>query len=201
MTYQLEGRMSEFCTCYVPCPCSLGEDPDGGTCEGVLAWHIDKGSINDIDVSGLTIALVVDLPGNGMNGNWKAAGYVSDTASQKQSQLLKDIWSGKLGGPVGDLVGLIGEMMGWEQVPISFDMEKGEGNLTIGDIVEGTMAPMIGALGERVTLSDSVFATYPGAPTYVAKASNYRRDARQHGFKPIHLQGRNATLVYFRFAA
>jgi hypothetical protein len=55
MGYQLEGRLLEVCSCNVLCPCWVGEDPDGGECDGVVNWHVDKGTINRLDVSGLTV--------------------------------------------------------------------------------------------------------------------------------------------------
>ena len=42
MAYQLEGRLLEVCTCNTLCPCWVGDDPDYGTCDGVLSWQIDK---------------------------------------------------------------------------------------------------------------------------------------------------------------
>ena len=54
MAYQLEGRLLEVCTCNILCPCWVGEDPDGGTCDGLFAWHFDKGSMNGTDVTGRT---------------------------------------------------------------------------------------------------------------------------------------------------
>src|SRR5262245_59537515 len=33
MAYTLEGQLLEVCTCNILCPCWVGEDPDGGTCD------------------------------------------------------------------------------------------------------------------------------------------------------------------------
>src|SRR5262245_38851819 len=52
MSDQVEGRLLEVCTCGILCPCWVGEDPDGGTCDSALAWRIDNGNIEGIDVSG-----------------------------------------------------------------------------------------------------------------------------------------------------
>ena len=41
MTYHVEGRLLEVCNCAILCPCWVGEDPDPGTCDSVLAWAID----------------------------------------------------------------------------------------------------------------------------------------------------------------
>ena len=43
MAYHLEGRLLEVCDCRVLCPCWIGEDPDNGTCDSVLAYRFDKG--------------------------------------------------------------------------------------------------------------------------------------------------------------
>ena len=75
MAYQLEGRLLEVCNCRVLCPCWIGEDPDYGTCDTIIAWHIDKGTVNGVDVSDRTIAMIAHVPGNILQGNWKAAVY------------------------------------------------------------------------------------------------------------------------------
>ena len=61
MAYHLEGRLLEVCNCRVLCPCWIGEDPDFGTCDTIVAWRFDKGSIEGIDVAGHTIALIAQL--------------------------------------------------------------------------------------------------------------------------------------------
>ena len=76
MAYRLEGRLLEVCNCRVLCPCWIGEDPDFGTCDTIVAWHFDKGTINGVDVSGRTIAMIAHVPGNILEGNWTAAVYV-----------------------------------------------------------------------------------------------------------------------------
>ena len=63
MGYQVKGRLLEVCTCRTLCPCWVGDDPDGGTCDGCLAWRIDAGAINGVDVSGRTMVALVHIPG------------------------------------------------------------------------------------------------------------------------------------------
>src|SRR6185436_193223 len=64
MGYHLEGRLLEVCNCRVLCPCWIGEDPDFGTCDTIVAWHFDKGKIDNVDVGGTTIAMIAHVPGN-----------------------------------------------------------------------------------------------------------------------------------------
>ena len=84
MAYHLEGRLLEVCDCRVLCPCWIGEDPDNGTCDTIVAYHFDKGTIEGVDVTGTTIAIVAHLPGNILLGNWRVAVYIDDKASAAQ---------------------------------------------------------------------------------------------------------------------
>ncbi|MCA3824999.1 MAG: DUF1326 domain-containing protein, partial [Burkholderia sp.] len=48
MSYHLEGRLLEVCNCRVLCPCWIGEDPDFGVCDTIVAWHVDKGTVDGV---------------------------------------------------------------------------------------------------------------------------------------------------------
>jgi len=199
MAYQLEGKLLEVCDCNVLCPCWIGEDADNGTCDTVLAYHIDKGSIGGTDVSGLTLGLVAHIPGNILQGNWELALFVDDKASPQQQQAMLDAWTGKLGGPLSDMAKLVGKVVAVERAPISFDVKGGEGHLRIGTVAEATMAPYKSRAGAVTTLNESVFSTIPGSPAYVAKASRYRRQTKKYGLRDVDLQNKNAIQGSFRF--
>lgn len=64
MAYTLEGYLLEVCTCKVICPCWVGEDPDGGKCDGVVAYHVHQGTVNGVDVAGRSLVLLAHIPGN-----------------------------------------------------------------------------------------------------------------------------------------
>ncbi len=202
MAYQLEGRMLEVCSCNVMCPCWVGEDPTTGTCDTVLAWHIDKGTVNGTDVSGRTLAVLAHVPGNALKGNWRAVVYVDDKGTPQQQEALLNVWTGKLGGPVADVAGLIGEVSGVERVPITFGIEKGKGRLQIGSVIEAEMEPFQGPKGNTTTLRDSVLTDILASPSsaYVGKAPKYRVNAPNYGFN-VDLQNHSATQSNFRFQA
>src|SRR3974377_1430186 len=127
MPYHLEGRLLEVCDCKVLCPCWIGEDPDNGTCDAVLAYHIDKGTIDGTDVSGLTLSLFGHIPKKVLAGNWKIAVFVDDKANPKQQEAILNAWTGKLGGPLADLSKLVGQVAAVERAPIRFAVEDGKG--------------------------------------------------------------------------
>src|SRR6266702_7498382 len=191
MSYEVEGQLLEVCTCNILCPCWVGEDPDGGTCDGVLSWHVEKGSVNGTDVSGRTFSILAHIPGNILEGNWRVVVYIDDGATDAQQQALLDVWTGKLGGPIADLAQLVGDVLAVEKVPITFHVEGAKGTLKIGTAVEARLQPFQGATGQSTALHDSVFTTIPGSPAFVGKADSYRVDAKQHGFE-IDLHDHNA---------
>lgn len=200
MAYTLEGQLLEVCTCKTLCPCWVGEDPDGGTCDGTLAWNIRTGTINGVDVSGLTICALCHIPGNILEGNWKVVLYVDDRASPEQKEALLAVWSGKEGGPVGDLVQLVGEVVAVKDAKFTAEVKEGKGLLVVGDEIHAEMEPFMGATGKATTLHDTIFTTIPGSPAYASKSPKYRAKNTELGLD-IDLTGHNAVQGSFRFEA
>jgi hypothetical protein len=198
MAYHLEGRLLEVCNCRVLCPCWIGEDPDNGTCDTIVGWHFDKGQVEGVDIAGSTIVAVAHIPGNILKGNWRAAIYISDNSSKAQEEALLKVYTGKLGGPVADLVSLIGEVVSVERAPITFDVRGGKGTIKIGEVAYAELEPYTGATGGATTLIDTVFSTVPGAPVFVGKAPRYRSKNAALGID-LDLSGHNALQSVFQF--
>jgi len=198
MTYKLEGSLLEVCDCNVLCPCWIGEAPDNGTCQTALAYHFERGAIDGIDVSGLTLATNAFVPGTPLAGNWRVQIYIDERATKEQEVALLSVFTGKQGGPVADLVSLIGEVVGVERAPITFEVKEGKGTLRIGDTTEAVMEPYRGPSGQPTTLVDSIFSTIPGSPAYVAKASMFRLKNEAEGVD-VNLRDHNAIQGQFAF--
>lgn len=201
MAYQLEGSLLEVCDCDVLCPCWIGENADNGTCDAIVAYNMEKGSIDGTDVSGLTMCMMAYIPGNILQGNWKVAAFVDDRATKQQEEALLNVFTGKLGGPVADLAKLVGEVVAVQRAPITFQVKEGKGTLKVGSFAEAVMAPYKSPDGRVTTLNDSVFSTIPGSPAYVSKASQYKRNTSSLGLKDVNLQDHNAIQGKFRFVA
>jgi hypothetical protein len=197
MLYQLEGRLLEVCDCGVLCPCWIGEDPDNGSCDSALAYRIDRGQIEGVDVSGLSFAVAAHIPGNVLSGGYTAVRYVDDRASDEQFAAIVRAFGGELGGPLADGARLVGEVVALKRARIVFTVEGGRGELRIDDVVDVAMAPYTGPDGSVTTLNNSIFSTIPGSPAYVAKAAHYTARVPELGWK-IDLKGRNAIQGLFR---
>jgi hypothetical protein len=199
MKYNVEGRLLEACSCGGPCPCWVGDDPDGGSCDAVVCYHYDKGEINGVGVAGLTLALIALVPGNILKGNWKVAAHVDSKASPQQKEAILAAHTGKLGGPIGDLAPLIGQVVGVYDAPIDFNIVEGKGTLRIGNVVSAEMQPYTDAEGRPTKLVDTIFSTIPGSPAFVGKAMNFKVNLPKHDMA-WEYNGRNAVLGNFKFA-
>lgn len=199
MAYSLEGQLLEVCTCNILCPCWVGEDPDPGDCNSVNTYHIDRGEIDGVDVSGRTVAFLVHIPGNVLKGNWKVAAVVDDGATDQQHDRIMAAFGGQLGGPLADVAQLIGEVVSVERAPITFTVNEGKGTLRVGSVVEADMEPYRGPTGQVTTLNESIFSTIPGAPAWVSKASKYVRRGAKYGLVDVNLTDHNAIQGAFRF--
>jgi hypothetical protein len=135
MSWSVQGRYFENCTCNVPCPCtaSLALGADYDRCQVVLVFHVDSGEVDGVDVSGLTVAAVGDTPKVMTDGNWRLGVLIDEAASDDQAEKLGGVFSGALGGPMAALAPLIGENLGVERVPIEFSSEGGRHSVTLGD--------------------------------------------------------------------
>ena len=198
-TYSIQGRLLEVCTCAAICPCWIGEDPDGGTCDSSLAWYVDSGTVQGVDVSDRCIALTVFIPGNVLAGNWRAVVYVDDRCTQEQQDALLAVFTGALGGPIADLAALITDVVAVERAPMTFTVVDGAGTLRVGDVVEAQLSPFQGATGRTTTLSETVFSTIPGSPAFPGKASVFRRNSTRLGRPDIDISGKNALQGMFSF--
>jgi hypothetical protein len=189
--YSLQGTLLEACSCNVLCPCWIGEDPDQGDCRSFLAYNIERGEVQGLDVSGLSVVVACYIPGNVLAGNWEIVVMVDDRATTEQRDALVAALGGQLGGPLADLAQLFGTVKGVESVSISHRIDEGVGSISIPGILESSMEPYRGAGGQVTTLRDSIFSTVPGSPAWVSKASTHRLTLPAYGME-WEFEGKNA---------
>lgn len=199
-TYKLEGQILEACSCNAPCPCWIGDDPDGGACDSFVAYHIEKGQVRGIDVSGLTLVKIVYIPGNVFAGNWRAVIYVDGKGTPEQQQALIQVFNGDLGGAIADVAQLVSDVLETRIAPIEYQISEGKGIIKIGDVLESEMEPYRGPEGRPTKIVDSIFSTIPGSVAYIGKASVHRVNIPEHNLT-WEYNGRNAIQGFFRFEA
>ena len=202
MAYHLEGRLLEVCNCRVLCPCWIGEDPDYGTCDTIVAWHFDKGTINGVDVSDRTIAMIAHVPGNILQGNWRAAVYLDERVSQGAGGRASSACT-----PASSAV-RSRELASWSakssrsrkcRSRSTFKAARARSSWATPGYAE--LEPYKSASGATTTLQDTVFSTVPGAPVFVGKSPKLPRRRMPKLGIDLDLKGHNALQSTFVFDA
>jgi hypothetical protein len=160
MAWRLEGTYFESCSCDAVCPCTWSALTARATldrCRALLAYHVQSGEIDGVDVSGLSFALFLDTPPVMTEGNWRVGVYLDEGASDSQAERLGAVLSGQLGGPPAMLSPLIGEMLGVEKAPIAYS-EGGRGHhVRIGDAADVGVEDFVAIEGHDPVQLTNVF--------------------------------------------
>ncbi len=146
--WAIRGELILNCNCTVFCPCvvSLGKHPPTeGYCQAWAGVRIDEGYYEGEDLSGLNVGLVLEIPGLMARGNWKAAAYIDERASEAAYDGLIKIFSGQAKGTTGLFRVLVSEFLGAERAPVSYTNEGKKRRLIVGKAIKGEVEPVCGA--------------------------------------------------------
>ena len=179
MSWKLAGSYFDTCSCDVVCPCtaSLALGATHDRCKGTLVLRVEEGDVEGTDVSGLTVAAIVDSPKVMSDGGWRLGVFIDAAASDEQAEKLAAVFSGALGGPMQALRPLVGENLGMERAPIEVREDGLRHSVRIGDAVDfeiEDVVPFGSETGEPAKLTG---AFHPAGGFNVARAMRSKIDA------------------------
>jgi hypothetical protein len=156
--------------------------PTKGYCNALVGWKIDKGNLGEVTLDGIKVAVYLEAPGMLTDGGWKINLYIDDAATEMQVMAISELWSGKHGGHLAVIAGLISEIKTVEQAPIEFTIEGKKRHLKIGKVGANELYTNDGEDGGDVTVSNHPLAIAPGNPLSVAKSKKtwYRSNGIDH---------------------
>ena len=183
-----EGKYFESFSWDAVCPCTWSALTAKATldrCRALLAYHIESGDVDGVDVSGLSFALFLDTPPVMSEGNWRVGVFIDDQASDGQAAGLGTVLSGSAGGPPAMLGPLIGEMLGVEKARITYS-EDGRGHhVRIGDAIDVGVEEFVAIEGhDPVRLTEVLHpsnTTLTVAPANTAHLSTFGIDWGREG--------------------
>jgi hypothetical protein len=198
MAYELRGQFLEACDCHVMCPCWFASDPDESECTGMVAWRIEQGQIDEVDVSGLAAVSVSYHEGNRQGADARVVLYVDERATDEQLRVLAEAFTGRLGGPLAELAELTEEVGSVRRAPISFTADSNATRVSVGQAVAVTMSPIVGANGRVVTVTDGALATMLGGTVEAGRSTRFKLDLGGAG-PDVDLKGRGANRGSFAY--
>lgn len=196
--YHLTGRFFELCDCYTICPCWVGEPPSDGRCTGAFGWSVASGQIGGLDVAGRSVVSVSFHTGHRDSGGQQVFVYVDDGASDEQFEALVATFTGRGGGPLGELGRLMGALLGQERAPIELAVNGDHLTVTVGRVVSGDAEVLYGPDGGATELNHGRLSQVLGTPAEVARSAAMRIDLGGSGFS-VEVTGRAAMRGEFEY--
>ncbi len=171
-SWSMKGELALNCSCDLFCPCvvSLGAaPPTQGYCQTWLAVRIDEGHFGEAPLSGLNVAMLIDIPGRMGEGNWTAAGYFDERATSEQFAALEAIFTGRARGTTGLFRLLVGTYLGSRREPVEYITDGKARRVVVPKIITAEVAPIDGARpDEHVVISNTQY--WMGPEVIVAQA-------------------------------
>ncbi|MDD9921892.1 MAG: DUF1326 domain-containing protein [Boseongicola sp.] len=191
--WTMKGELILNCNCTVFCPCvvSLGQHPPTeGHCQTWGGIRIDEGQYGDVDISGLNIGLMIEIPERMARGNWKVALFIDDRASEDAYDAIVTIMSGKARGTTGLFSILVSELLGHERQPITYENEGKTRRIVVGKRIKGEVVPVAGKDPENdLVITNSQY--WMGPDITVATANQ----GRLRAFGSVwYFEGRSAEI-------
>jgi hypothetical protein len=184
--WHITGELMLSCNCTVFCPCvlSLGKHPPTeGHCQTWGGIKIDQGRYAEVDLSGIKLGLMIEIPGQMSRGNWTAGVYIGNEADIYQIKALTRIMSGQAGGTTRLLSILVGRFLGVWQEDITYEIDGDVRRFAIPKIIEGEIAPITGKEpGRHTTIENSQYWIGPQIIVAEARKSRLRAHGRNWDF-------------------
>ncbi|MEL6517584.1 MAG: DUF1326 domain-containing protein [Pseudomonadota bacterium] len=190
--WSIKGELILNCNCTIFCPCvvSLGKHaPTEGYCQAWSGVRIDEGQFGDVDLSGLNVGLMLEIPGLMARGNWTAAAYIDERASDEAYDALVSIFSGAARGTTGLFKILVSEFLGAERAPITYENEGKARRLMVGKKIQGEIVPVAGNKGEDIVVTNTEYWMGPDITVGTATKGRVRAFGRVWDF-----DGRSAEI-------
>ena len=131
--WRIKGKYYEACNCAYGCPCNFNGFPTHGNCTGIVAFAVDEGHREDVDLGGLKVAAAVDWPKAIHDGDGRAAIFI-DAASGDQRDAIIPILTGQDGGmPWEILATTITEIHGPFFETVEIEDNGTDSRLRVGD--------------------------------------------------------------------
>jgi hypothetical protein len=192
MSWNLAGTFYENCSCDAICPCAWSNFAHKATrddfCRFALAFDVEDGEIEGVDVSGRSFVIVGDAPPNMADGNWRLGVIIDDRADEEQVGKFGRVLSGELGGPLAALGPFLDEFLGIEQGSINIESDGKRHHVKVDELVDYSGERVTLESGDQVTLTNIV--AHPAGPTLgVAPVSRSEVNAFGVSFSGEDLSG------------
>jgi hypothetical protein len=188
LNWEIKGHFLLNCNCdvFCNCPMSLGRaipNSANGKCFSWWGIIIDngfaEGDTGKVDLSGINVAILLEVPGPLSMGGWTAGLYIDEKASDEAADVLLKIFSGQAGGQTGWFSTMISNFLGVKRCAITYKETETGWTYTIPNILDGTIEKEPGLdRGDVVKVSN---LKYWVAPEIIVGRGGKKSRIKDHG--------------------
>ena len=145
--WQIEGKYVEYCSCDLGCPCEAMADPTYGHCTGLVAFKIDKGHCEDVQLDDLAVAGTFYFPRAIHHGQGVFQPILDERADEAQRGALFYILSGE-DQPAGTMFQIFSVIIETIKDPVfakigfDWDLDRRRARVEVAGIVDARSEPI-----------------------------------------------------------
>lgn len=145
--WNIAGKYLEYCSCDLGCPCESMAEPTYGSCTGLVAFKIDKGTCDGVPLDGLTVGATFYFPRAIHHGAGVMQPILDEHASEDQRNALFYILSGA-DQPVGTMFQIFASIVETIKDPVftkivfDWDLEKRRARFEAPGVIQAHSEPI-----------------------------------------------------------
>jgi hypothetical protein len=141
--WSLEADFIQACNCDYGCPCEFSAPPTRGSCEGMGAWRINRGSFGNLKLDGLGFGFAARWPKAIHEGNGTVCLFFDERATAPQREALLQIASGQAGGlPFEIIATTFSIVLEPQYLPFQFLVKGRNSSVQIGNAINVAVEPI-----------------------------------------------------------
>lgn len=142
-----KGKWLEYCSCDWGCPCESMAPPTRGTCDGVVAMHIDEGHYGKVKLDGITVVATFFFPRALHHKGGHMQPILPDWTTAEQRDAIFAIMSGE-GQPPNTIFSIFHAVVEtihepqFTKITFEWDIDKRTAKIEVPGIVRASTKPI-----------------------------------------------------------
>jgi hypothetical protein len=124
--WDLSGQFMAICSCEIMCPCVIWsgtKDPTGGQCEAFLAFRVEHGNFEGVELAGLTAVIAFHEEGPMVTQHGRRCVLVDAKGDEQQRAAMERFFTGQAGGPPAVFAWAMPELIGTAATNIEYALD------------------------------------------------------------------------------
>ena len=167
------GLLFENCNCTAVCPghVHFSQACTHEVCHGFWAIRIREGAVGDVRLDGVDAVVVYESPQVMIDGGWREAILISESADEAQRTALEAVLKGTLGGPWEVLARFVAEWLPTRSAPIRIEESESQKRVGIPGVLDATVEAIRGRDRSHPVVFENIYNQIHAPHQVIARGS------------------------------